>query len=94
MMFNKAIKQALSSALAKLRAAEARKMAVDRSTAMIEFKPDATFVAVPTPQLETGECNTAILEDVLQQLNKSKGLLVIVKYVSQMMLRIVDCVHL
>jgi len=33
MMFNKAIKQALSSALAKLQAAEARKMAVDRSTA-------------------------------------------------------------
>ena len=43
-MFNKAIKQALSSALAKLRAAEARKMAVDRSTAMIEFKPDGTIV--------------------------------------------------
>ncbi len=46
---------------------------------LIAFKPDATFVAVPTPQLESGECNTAILEDVMQQLNKSKGLLVIVK---------------
>jgi Predicted UDP-glucose 6-dehydrogenase len=46
---------------------------------LIKFKPHATFVAVPTPQLESGECNTAILEDVLQQLNKSKGLLVIVK---------------
>ena len=45
---------------------------------LIAFKPDATFVAVPTPQLETGECNTAILEDVMQQLNRSKGLLVIV----------------
>jgi UDPglucose 6-dehydrogenase len=29
--------------------------------------------------LETGECNTAILEDVMQQLNKCKELLVIVK---------------
>ncbi len=46
---------------------------------LIAFKPDATFVAVPTPQLESGECNTAILDDVMQQLNKSKGLLVIVK---------------
>jgi UDPglucose 6-dehydrogenase len=34
---------------------------------------------VPTPQLEFGECNTTILEDVMRQLNNSKGLLVIVK---------------
>ena len=46
---------------------------------LIAFKPDATFVAVPTPQLETGECNTEILEGVMQQLNNSKGMLVIVK---------------
>ena len=46
---------------------------------LIALKPDATFVAVPTPQLESGECNTEILEDVMQQLNNSKGLLVIVK---------------
>ena len=46
---------------------------------LIAFRPDATFVAVPTPQLETGECNTAILEEVMQKLNQSKGLLVIVK---------------
>ena len=46
---------------------------------LIEFRPDATFVAVPTPQLESGECNTEILETVMQQLNNSKGLLVIVK---------------
>ena len=46
---------------------------------LITFRPDATFVAVPTPQLESGECNTEILEGVMQQLNKSKGLLVIVK---------------
>ena len=46
---------------------------------LIEFKPDATFVAVPTPQLETGECNADILQEVLQKLNKHKGHLVIVK---------------
>ena len=46
---------------------------------LIAFKPDATFVAVPTPQSESGECNTEILEGVMQQLNTSKGLLVIVK---------------
>jgi UDP-glucose 6-dehydrogenase len=46
---------------------------------LIKFKPDAVFVAVPTPQLESGECNTTILEDVMRQLNNSKGLLVIVK---------------
>ena len=46
---------------------------------LIKFKPDATFVSVPTPMLETGESNTAILEEVMQQLNQSKGLLVIVK---------------
>ena len=46
---------------------------------LIAFGPDAVFVAVPTPQLESGECNTAILDDVMQQLNNSKRLLVIVK---------------
>ncbi len=46
---------------------------------LIVFRPDATFVSVPTPQLETGECNTAILDDVMQQLNKHKGHLVIIK---------------
>jgi len=46
---------------------------------LIKFRPDAVFVCVPTPQLESGECNTTILEDVMRQLNNSKGLLVIVK---------------
>ena len=46
---------------------------------LIKFKPDAVFVAVPTPMLETGECNTEILEGVMQQLNSNKGSLVIVK---------------
>ena len=36
---------------------------------LIQFKPDATFVAVHTPMLETGECNTDILESILQKLN-------------------------
>ena len=43
---------------------------------LIQFKPNATFVAVPTPQLETGECNTDILQEVLQKLNQYKGHLV------------------
>ena len=46
---------------------------------LIAFKPDATFVAVPTPQLESGECNTEILESVMQQLNELKNHLVIIK---------------
>jgi len=46
---------------------------------LVTFKPDTTFVAVPTPQLETGECNTKILEEVMQELNQLKDHLVIVK---------------
>lgn len=46
---------------------------------LINFKPNATFVAVPTPMIETGECNIEILQDVMQQLNNYKGHLVIVK---------------
>jgi len=41
---------------------------------LIQFKPNATFVAVPTPQLETGECNTKILEEVMQELNQLKDI--------------------
>ncbi|MFV9682001.1 methyl-accepting chemotaxis protein [Pseudomonas sp. NY15367] len=43
-MFNKALKQALETARQQLQAALARKAAVDRSTAMIEFKPDGTII--------------------------------------------------
>lgn len=43
-MFNKEIKQALAEALQKLQAGEARVVAIDRSTATIEFKPDGTIV--------------------------------------------------
>jgi UDPglucose 6-dehydrogenase len=46
---------------------------------LIKFKPDAVFVSVPTPQLESGECNTEILDSVLQELNQAKDLLVIIK---------------
>ena len=44
-MFKKALKQALEAARQQLQAALARKAAVDRSTAMIEFKPDGTIIA-------------------------------------------------
>lgn len=43
-MFNKALKQALTDAMAKLQAAESREIAIDRSTAIIEFKPDGTII--------------------------------------------------
>ena len=46
---------------------------------LIKFKPNAVFIAVPTPQLETGECNTDILDTVLRELNQAKNLLVIIK---------------
>lgn len=36
---------------------------------LINFKPDATFVCVPTPQSVTGECDVSILFDVMKQLN-------------------------
>ncbi|MBP9655524.1 MAG: PAS domain S-box protein, partial [Rhodocyclaceae bacterium] len=43
-MFNKALKQALEAGRQQLQAALARKAAVDRSSAMIEFKPDGTII--------------------------------------------------
>ena len=46
---------------------------------LVKFTPDATFVAVPTPQLETGECNTDIFDSVMRDLNRIKNQLVIVK---------------
>ena len=46
---------------------------------LLDFRPDAVFVSVPTPQLESGECNTSIIESVLQELNAGKNLLVIIK---------------
>jgi hypothetical protein len=52
-MFNKAIKQTLADALQKLQAAEARVVAVDRSTATIEFKPDGTIISANENLLTT-----------------------------------------
>ena len=46
---------------------------------LVAFRPYATFVAVPTPQLISGECNTGILESVMQELNELKNHLVIIK---------------
>ena len=43
-MFNKAIKQTLAKVQLELQASQARTAAVDRSTAMIEFKPDGTIL--------------------------------------------------
>jgi UDPglucose 6-dehydrogenase len=43
------------------------------------FRPDATFVSVPTPGSESGEANTDTLFDVCRNLNSYKGHLVIVK---------------
>ncbi|SFP54568.1 methyl-accepting chemotaxis sensory transducer with Pas/Pac sensor [Ectopseudomonas composti] len=52
-MFNRSIKQTLAQALQRLQAAEARRVAVDRSTAMIEFKPDGTIVSANENLLAT-----------------------------------------
>lgn len=52
-MFNKAMKQTLAQTLQKLQAAEARIVAVDRSTATIEFKPDGTIVSANENLLAT-----------------------------------------
>lgn len=52
-MFNKALKQSLAEALQKLQAAEARVVAVDRSTATIEFTPDGTIVSANENLLTT-----------------------------------------
>jgi methyl-accepting chemotaxis protein len=52
-MFNKAIKQTLATVQLELQASQARKAAVDRSTAMIEFKPDGTIVSANENLLNT-----------------------------------------
>ena len=46
---------------------------------LIEFQPAATFVCVPTPQSDTGEANTNIIESVLMELNRYRDHLVIIK---------------
>jgi nucleotide sugar dehydrogenase len=44
-----------------------------------DFQPDMTFVCVPTPQSDSGECNTELLQQILLDLNTIKGQLVVVK---------------
>jgi methyl-accepting chemotaxis protein len=51
-MFNKAIKQTLAEALQKLRAT-GKAVAVDRSTAAIEFKPDVAIIGANENLLTT-----------------------------------------
>jgi nucleotide sugar dehydrogenase len=46
---------------------------------LMAFRPDVTFVCVPTPQSESGECNTELLQQVMAELNRIKGHLVVVK---------------
>ena len=46
---------------------------------LIEFDPEAIFVAVPTPQSATGEADVSILTDVLAQLNCGRNYIVIIK---------------
>jgi len=46
---------------------------------LAKFKPDVSFVCVPTPQSESGECDTELLSQVLMDLNTIKGHLVVVK---------------
>lgn len=46
---------------------------------LIAFEPDASFVCVPTPQKQSGECDSGILLEVIGELHKIKNHLVIVK---------------
>ena len=46
---------------------------------LIEYPPTATFVCVPTPQTQKGECNTDIVNSVLLKLNEIENHLIIIK---------------
>ena len=46
---------------------------------LIEHPPSVIFICVPTPQNSNGECDTAIIESVLRQLNEIDDQLVIIK---------------
>jgi UDPglucose 6-dehydrogenase len=46
---------------------------------LIEFGAEISFICVPTPQAENGECRTDIVFDVCSQLNTQRGHLVILK---------------
>jgi len=51
----------------------------NKVTDLIAFKPDLTFISVPTPASSSGEANTEILFDVCRQLNQYKNHLVVIK---------------
>jgi len=46
---------------------------------LVACKPDAVFVAVPTPQSKSGECDTSMVEAVFDGLSKLDKPLVIIK---------------
>ncbi len=46
---------------------------------LINFDPHFVFVAVPTPQSETGECDPEILFSVMHDLNKLKDKIIVIK---------------
>ena len=48
-------------------------------TDLINFGAEISFICVPTPQNDNGECRTDIVSDVCQQLNTQPGHLVIIK---------------
>ena len=46
---------------------------------LVEFSPDASFIAVPTPQGKYGDCDARILIKIVKELNQIKNHLVIIK---------------
>jgi len=46
---------------------------------LVSFRPDAVFVAVPTPQSKSGECDTSMVEAVFDGLSKLDRPLIIIK---------------
>ena len=47
-----------------------------KSIKKLKEKCQAIFVCVPTPQSETGECDTSILESVITNLEGYKGIVI------------------
>ena len=42
----------------------------EQSIAALTLKSDIIFICVPTPMNKDGSCNTSIVEDVLQKINR------------------------
>lgn len=60
----------------KLRIYDPKYPELSTSIAKIKEKSDAIFVCLPTPQSEHGECDTSILEGVLEQLLGFDGVVI------------------